>query len=149
MVMTVEEAPAAVDRVAIREARAVQNAAMVAGNVDRVASFWTDDVTMRRGFGLAVNGKAEYRTNVTPSGSRDSVLVYKRETTDVETSAQWPLAFETGTWSAHEGTIAAPAIITGRYSAQWVKRAGRWLIRSEVFVALGCTGKGCAMSAQQ
>jgi hypothetical protein len=35
----------------------------------------------------------------------------------------------------------------GRYAAQWVKRQGRWLIRSEVFVALTCSGIGCSYTA--
>jgi hypothetical protein len=38
-------------------------------------------------------------------------------------------------------------VIGGRYSAQWVKRDGRWLIRSEVFVALTCAGAGCEAAA--
>ena len=70
-------------------------------------------------------------------------LIYQRLTKDVEVSPKWPLAFETGTWEGHHGTIAGPVVIGGRYSAQWVKRGERWLIRSEVFVALTCSGVGC------
>ena len=39
-------------------------------------------------------------------------------------------------WEGHLDTITGPVVIGGRYSAQWVKRGDRWLIRSEVFVAL-------------
>jgi len=145
----VKESPAAVDRIAIRKARATQNEAMATGDVDRAASFWTDDVSLRRGLGQVVNGKAPYRALLQPSGSRDSALVFKRETTDVETSEKWPLAFETGTWSGHLGTVSAPAVIGGRYSAQWIKRDGRWLIRGEVFVALTCSGTGCSSRAER
>jgi len=67
-------------------------------------------------------------------------------TTDVNVSPQWPLAFETGTWHARIGG-KGPDVITGRYSAQWVKRDGRWLIRSEVFVALNCARIGCNQKA--
>ena len=38
-------------------------------------------------------------------------------------------------------------VIGGRYSAQWVKRGDQWLIRSEVFVALTCSGVGCDSAA--
>jgi hypothetical protein len=62
-------------------------------------------------------------------------------------SPRWPLAFETGTWEGHLGTMAGPTVVGGRYSAQWVKRGGRWLIRSEVFVALTCAGVGCESAA--
>jgi len=34
-------------------------------------------------------------------------------------------------------------LVRGRYAAQWIKRDGRWLIRAEVFVALGCANAGC------
>jgi hypothetical protein len=44
-------------------------------------------------------------------------------------------------------TIAGPVVIGGRYSAQWVKRGDRWLIRAEVFVALTCSEVGCEATA--
>jgi hypothetical protein len=68
-------------------------------------------------------------------------------TKDVEVSPRWPLAFETGAWEGHLGTLAGPLVIAGRYSAQWVKRGDQWLIRSEVFVALTCSGIGCQADA--
>jgi len=34
-------------------------------------------------------------------------------------------------------------VIGGRYAAQWHRISGRWLIRSEVFVALTCSGDPC------
>ena len=73
--------------------------------------------------------------------------LYQRLTKDVEVSSKWPLGFETGTWEGHLGTIAGPTVIGGRYSAQWVKRGDRWLIRSELFVALTCRGVGCKAAA--
>lgn len=145
----VQESSAAVDRIAIREARAKQNEAMTTFDADRAATYWTDDVTLRRGLGQLIIGKAAYRALLVPTGSRDSMLVFNRETTEVETSAKWPLAFETGVWSGHPGSVATAAVINGRYSAQWVKRDGRWLIRSEVFVALTCVGAGCALVAER
>ena len=62
--------------------------------------------------------------------------MYQRESVTVEVSMHWPLAFEEGRWSGHPGNVEATPIIGGRYAAQWVKQDGRWLIRSEVFVAL-------------
>lgn len=130
------------DSAAIRAARSAQNRAIAAGDLDRVAAFWTDDVTVRRALGAPLDGKqAARQALVAPAtGTR---LVYQRLTKDVEVSAQWPLAFETGQWEGHQDTAAGPVVIGGRYSAQWVKRTGHWLIRSEVFVALTCRGVGC------
>jgi ketosteroid isomerase-like protein len=137
-------APAAsADAAAIRAARAAQNRAIVAGDVERVAAHWTEDVTLRRGLGHAVAGRAAYRQLFETGPRTDSTVVYLREPADVEVSARWPLAFETGTWTSRRGGPRGAPLVTGRYSAQWVKRDGRWLIRSEVFVALTCAGTAC------
>jgi len=134
---------APVDTTAIRAARTAQNAAIAAGDLDRAAGFWTEDVTVRRALGQPLSGRDAARQALAPPASPAVGLVYQRLTKDVEVSPKWPLAFETGTWEGHRGTIAGPVVIAGRYSAQWVKRDGRWLIRSEVFVALTCSGVGC------
>jgi ketosteroid isomerase-like protein len=130
----------------IRGARRAQNAAMAAGDVERVATWWTDDVAIRRGLGSPVNGLAAYKAILERAPVTDTALVYDRTTTGVTVSDHWPLAFETGTWVARRGG-KGPALITGQYSAQWVKRDGKWLIRAEVFVALTCGGSGCESKA--
>jgi ketosteroid isomerase-like protein len=135
------------DRAAIRSARAAQNAAIAAGDLDRAAAFWTEDVTVRRALGQPLSGRASARTALEPPPPPAPHLIYQRLTTDVEVSPAWPLAFETGTWEGHHATVAGPVVIAGRFSAQWVKRGDRWLIRSEVFVALTCSGSGCAAVA--
>ena len=131
------------DAAAVRTARTDQNSAIAAGDLDRVASFWTEDVTVRRALGQPLSGKDAARQALEPAKAPAMQLVYQRLTTEVEVSAKWSLAFETGTWQGHQGTLAGPVVIGGRYSAQWVKRGDRWLIRSEVFVALTCSGSGC------
>ena len=75
------------------------------------------------------------------------MIVYQRIPGSIEPSALWPLAFESGTWQGHLGNAQGAVVIQGRYSAQWVKRAGKWLIRSEVYVALQGAGSGLQMKA--
>ena len=130
------------DTALIRRARLAQNDAMARGDTAATASYWTDDVIIRRGLGAAGIGRAEY-LRIVGTDRSDTAVVYTREPTDIDVSAAWPLAFETGTWRANVGSPEGPRIITGRYSAQWVKRNGHWLIRSEVFVALRCENVGC------
>lgn len=134
---------------AVREARAAQNQAIAAGDPARIATFWTEDVEIRRGLGALVVGRDAYRQMFADdtAGNRDSVVVYQREPAAVEVSTQWPLAYEAGTWVGHLGRLDGPIVIGGRYSAQWVKRGGRWLIRGEVYVALTCAGAGCRYTA--
>ena len=130
----------------IRSARIAQNQSMAIGDVDRAARWWTEDVTIRRGLGTPVSGIEAYKGIMERAPLSDTALVFWRTTTDVNVSPAWPLAFETGTWTARVAG-KGPSLITGRYSAQWVKRDERWLIRSEVFVALACAGKGCMSKA--
>ncbi|MFL6514243.1 MAG: DUF4440 domain-containing protein [Chthoniobacterales bacterium] len=131
----------------IKARRAQQNAAIAANKIDEIASFWTDDVTICRGLGAQVQGKAGYRKLLEEGASAADKIVYERQPKAVEVSAHWPLAFETGTWIGHAGDVNGPGVINGKYSAQWVKRDGTWLIRSEVFVALGAEGQGSQMKA--
>ena len=137
-------APRSGDEQAVREARAAQNRAIVAGNAELVASFWTDDVAIRRGLGQPVSGRAAYRQLFEREATNDSAVVYQRDPVTVEVSSRWPLAFESGTWVGYLGSVKGPAMIRGRYSAQWVRRNGRWFIRSETFVALTCHAAGCS-----
>jgi ketosteroid isomerase-like protein len=124
---------------AIRSARLAQNAAIIAGDVDGIAQYWTEDVDIRRGLGGFVQGKQAYRQLF----ADDSHNLFVRTPVSIDVSDAWPLAFESGEWAWHEGSPDAPVIVSGRYSAQWVKREGRWLIRGEVFTALRCEGVGC------
>src|SRR5258708_6388695 len=113
---------AAKDVTAIRTARAEQNRAIVDGNADRIASFWTDDVTVRSGLGALVTGRAAYRERIVANGPSGRRLVYVRMARSIEIGQRWPLAFETGTWTARLGDIRGQEMIGGRYSAQWAKR---------------------------
>jgi ketosteroid isomerase-like protein len=140
-------AAVASDETAIREARIAQNHAIVAGDLDAVARFWTDHITVRRALGIPMTGRAEARKAFENSGPRDSAVIYQRATTAVEISRAWPLAFETGTWSGQLRDTLGPVVIRGKFSAQWVKRNEYWLIRSEVFVPLACAGLGCVYKA--
>ncbi len=134
------------DETAIRLARLAQTRAIAAGDLDLVASYWTDDITIRRGLGHPVDGIAAAR-EMLDAGAGAGKLVYQREAVTVEVSTVWPLAYEEGRWAGYAGDVSDAPVVTGRYAAQWVKRDGRWLIRSEVFVALDAAGEGGNASA--
>lgn len=134
-------------RSAIEQARLRQNAAIVRGDLVEIAAYWTDDVTICRGLGAQLAGKPAYLELFAADAKSAEKIVYQRRPTSVEVSSVWPLAFETGEWQGHLGTEQGPTVIGGRYSAQWVKRGDRWLIRSEVFVALEGSGSGLQMKS--
>ncbi|MFN8444958.1 MAG: nuclear transport factor 2 family protein [Caldilineaceae bacterium] len=135
------------DQVAIRTARQAQNLAIAENDLDRVASFWTEDITIRRALGQTVEGQVAARQALQTTGDPQKQLVYQRHSTTIEVSEQWPLAFEEGSWAGHLGSVTGQVVIGGRYAAHWVKREGQWLIRSELFVALTCAAEGCKFQA--
>jgi len=136
------------DQAAIRQARLEQNAAIARHDVNAIVTYWTDDVTICRGLGFQLAGKEAYRKLFEQDDPvSKEVVIYERIPRAIEASSTWPLAFESGIWKGHLGSISGATLIRGRYSAQWVKRAGRWLIRSEVFVALSGSGSGLQMKS--
>lgn len=123
----------------VRAAREAQNAAIAARNADSVASFWVEDVSASAGLGYVVRGRAAYKV----AFGHDAPMIYSRVPERIVASANWPLVWEEGKWTGVPTGQATP-VIGGRYSAQWVKQDGRWLIRSELFVALECSGAACS-----
>jgi hypothetical protein len=127
------------DEAAIRTARKAQNHVIATGQLDSAATFWVRDIAIIAGLGVALQG----RDVLQAAFAADSGVVYERITTKVEVSPHWPIAWEEGTWTGRNARSTTPPLVTGRYSAQWRKVNGRWLIRAEQFVALTCTAQAC------
>lgn len=131
----------------VRKARIQQNDAIAQGDLELTASFWTEDISLCRGLGGSIVGKEAYRA-LFDTPLHEKSLIYVREPVLVEVSSDFPLAFESGIWSARYGSASGPLAMTGRYSAQWVKSEGSWLIRSEMFVVLTCHNSATMSSAK-
>jgi ketosteroid isomerase-like protein len=140
---------AASDEAKIKESRRLQTQALAKNDLDTVVKYWDPAITIRRALGHPVDGAVAARKLLEPAPNQNSAtaVVYQREATSVAVSSNWPLAYEEGRWSGHVGTADSKAILAGKYAAQWVKRDGVWLIRSEVFVAIDCADAGCKAAA--
>lgn len=135
----------AADEAAIKEARKLQTQALAKNDLDTVVKYWDPAITIRRALGQPVDGAVAARKLLEPSSGANpaTAIVFQREATSVTVSPNWPLAYEEGRWSGHVGNANTKSILGGKYAAQWVKRDGVWLIRSEVFVAIDCADAGC------
>ena len=122
----------------IRAARLAQNAVLATHQMDSAATFWASDVVITAGLGRVLKGADTYRQ----AFARDSAVVYVRTPEQIEAADPWTVAWEEGHWVGRVGQ-SGPVVIHGRYAAQWQRVGGRWLIRSELFVALGCSGAAC------
>src|ERR1044071_8638095 len=96
-----KDAGSAPDRSAIEQARLRQNAAIVRGDLDEIAAYWTDDVTICRGLGAQLAGKRAYLELFASDAKSAEKIVYQRRPTAIAVSSVWPLAFETGQWQGH------------------------------------------------
>jgi hypothetical protein len=122
----------------VRNARFAQNAVLSSHQMDSAASFWANDVVITAGLGTVLRGKEAYRQ----AFALDSGMVYVRTPAHIEVATPWSSAWEEGEWVGRRGP-SGPIVIRGRYAAQWHRLGPRWLIRSEVFVALACSGAAC------
>lgn len=96
-------------------------------------TFMTDDALITTGAGTLISGKRELQAYIQKmSGPR---MYWVRTPDEVLVNPETQLAWETGTWKGYqEGS--AESIVGGKYSAQWTKKSGTWLIHSQLFVTL-------------
>lgn len=131
------------DSLVVRASRVEQNSALARRDVAAAAKYWARDITVRAGLGSSLEGRDAY----TAAFAADPTITFERVPSEISVSAQWPLAFESGTWTGRrDGDGADAPSVSGKYSAQWQKVGDQWLIRSEVFVALQCNGPACQWS---
>jgi ketosteroid isomerase-like protein len=133
-------APETGEAAAIRAARMSQNAAIRASDIDRVAFFWTEEIVVLAGLGARVHGVDALKR----AFAADGRILYERLPSDIQLSAGWSLAWETGTWTGKDRSANDATLVTGRYSAQWVKTESGWKIHSELFVADRCFATACS-----
>jgi ketosteroid isomerase-like protein len=113
--------------------REASNQALRAFDEDLNASFSTEDALITTGAGTLISGKKELIKYIQEStGPR---MYWIRTPDEVLVNPKTMLAWETGTWKGYvEGS--EEAVVGGKYSAQWTKKYGTWLIHSQLFVTL-------------
>ncbi|SMD42775.1 protein of unknown function [Aquiflexum balticum DSM 16537] len=113
--------------------REASNQALRVFDEELNASFSTEDALITTGAGTLISGKKELIKYIQEStGPR---MYWIRTPDEVLVNPKTMLAWETGTWKGYvEGSDEA--VVGGKYSAQWTKKSGTWLIQSQLFVTL-------------
>ncbi len=113
--------------------REASNQALRAFDDELNATFSTEDALITTGAGTLISGKAELMKYIQEStGPR---MYWIRTPDEVIVNPITNLAWEMGTWKGyHEDS--EQAVVGGKYSAQWTKASGTWLIQSQLFVTL-------------
>jgi hypothetical protein len=113
--------------------RQASNQALRAFDEELNATFSTEEALITTGAGTLISGKKELIKYIQKStGPR---MYWIRTPNEVLVNPKTMLAWETGTWKGYvEGSDEA--VVGGKYSAQWTKASGIWLIQSQLFVTL-------------
>ena len=113
--------------------REASNQALRAFDDELNATFSTEDAFVTTGAGILISGEAELMKYIQEStGPR---MYWIRTPDEVLVNPKTQLAWETGTWKGYvEGSDES--VVGGKYSAQWTKASGTWLLQSQLFVTL-------------
>lgn len=134
-----------IERAAIAKLRAANNQAIAAHDIDATMAIVGDDYVVIAGEGGIFRGEAEVRKIWQTSFSTPGFDRYVRTPASISIGAHDGVlrAAESGTWYGLAQHREGPWRPQGRYFAHWLKHDGKWQLVAEVFVTLGCTGKGC------
>lgn len=125
------QTPASTDQVLIKSLRAASNEAIAKHDVNKLATFWTDDIVLVRGNSTHVTGKNIIISDWKKLFQDHPKVSYIRTPSEIVLSTNDTLAWETGTWKAFNSYSKG-----GNYSAMWKKTNIGWKIMAELFVSL-------------
>ena len=123
------------DESQIADLRHQSNQAIRDHDVDRVASWWTDDIMIVKGDGGRLHGKEEASEYLRGIFEDSPGLYFVREPVRIKIAESDTIAWEDGNWKSYLNEELSSSY-GGNYSIFWVKRNGKWLMRSQQFVNL-------------
>ena len=136
---------AGADEQTIRRLRADFNRAIAARDVGALPKFWREDVHVTTGVGRLLSGRDAVRAAFESIFADATFITYTRTQGKIELSASGVRAAESGHWLGQWKKPDGMMEWRGTYLAMWRKEDGQWLIQSELFVSLRCSGsKECA-----
>ena len=113
--------------------REASNQALQAFDEALNATFSTENASITTGAGTLIAGKEELAAYL--KSQKGPKMYWIRTPNEVLVNSETQLAWETGTWKGYlEGSDNA--VVGGKYSAQWTKKSGTWLMQSQLFVTL-------------
>jgi len=113
--------------------RAASNAALKTFDEELNNTYMTDDVLITTGAGTLISGKKELNKYI--KNAKGPRMYWIRTAGEIIVNSKTNLAWETGTWKGFYED-SDEAVVGGKYSAQWTKKSGTWLIQSQLFVTL-------------
>jgi hypothetical protein len=132
MIVTYSEAQEA-EIAQILVQREASNKALRAFDKELNARFSTEDAFITTGAGTLIAGKEALSAYL--KSQKGPKMYWIRTPNEVQVNPKTKLAWETGTWKGYLDPSDKP-VVGGKYSAQWSKASGTWLVQSQLFVTL-------------
>jgi uncharacterized protein (TIGR02246 family) len=133
------------DEQAIRRLRADFNAAIAAHDPGALPKFLREDIHITTGAGRRLPGRDAALAAFETIFADATFITYTRTPDRVELNGSGLRAAESGHWLGQWKKPDGMMEWRGTYLAVWRKEDGRWLIQSELYVSLKCSGsKECA-----
>ncbi|GMQ25450.1 hypothetical protein Aoki45_21320 [Algoriphagus sp. oki45] len=121
------------ERLAILAQRQASNQALRDFDEKKNNTFMTEDALITTGTGTLISGKKKLTKYI--QNLKGPKMYWVRSPDEVIINPETQLAWETGTWKGYVEGAEKP-VVGGKYSAQWTKKSGTWLLQSQLFVAL-------------
>ncbi len=122
-------------------ARAEYNAAIVAGDAQRIAAMLAPTYHAVFGRGAHIEGDSAARMDWEQEFRENGRASCERIPGEVVVNEAWRIAHERGTWRCRSGRGAQRIHPSGIYAAKWQRdTGGRWRVQAEVFTTLRCEG---------
>lgn len=129
------------DSTAIRNARALSNAAIARHDSAAFAVSLRADMRVTTSTGAHYDSKAAYVAGIASRWVADTTLTYARTPGTITVNPDRSRAAEQGTWT---GSWSGGAVrVGGPYLAHWVRGEQGWQLIAELFVQVQCTGTSC------
>jgi ketosteroid isomerase-like protein len=128
------------EEAAIRAARASQNRALAAHDLDAIATTWSIDYVGLSSTNTRVLGRDAKREDFAKQFAARPNLLFVRTPTSITVNTVWAQAGESGRWSGQWTLDEGTTRVGGVYFAKWQKEDGVWRILAETFVQTSCSG---------
>jgi ketosteroid isomerase-like protein len=135
----------AADESAIRATRERFNKAIEQQDVDAISPVFAQNYHIITGRSAQSHGADKEYQNWQQLFNNDPTFICRREPREIRTNSEWGLAEELGNWTCNYTVEGEPANATCVYAAKWQRSTdGTWLLQSEVFTTMTCTGSAGA-----
>ncbi len=124
-----------VEKHAIKAIRQQSNEAYQRYDLDAIAACWHDDIVILPASGTLLQGIEMIKNYLSNAYLKTPDIYFFRKTKKLKLSDEGTLAWETGTWRSYRPKTPDASTFRGEYVAIWEKRAGKWKMRSQVFMA--------------